>query len=232
MTETNASGTEPLGRWLDLMRAAFQTQVRLSAEYAEVARAAFKRDVNPAAVGRTYLQSSRREVEQYWRSIAGLWLNYASGALAAGSRASSAVLRDIGGAVQQPRHPAPDTARPAPGAHEPAAAGTAVRRLEVLLTGPLGAPVSGTVTIANNHADARRIVLKPGPWLDSDGNEVNLKVVVKPSTIRLAPGAQRTVSVTVDLDAALLSAGKRYESVVEMSGGEAELHLTVEPAPA
>jgi hypothetical protein len=222
MTESKGTGTEPLSRWLELLRAGFDTQVRLGKEYADVARAALKRDVDQAAVSRTYLDSARREADQYWRSVASLWFNYASGVLAAGSRASRAVLHEVSSTVEHRRRPAGD---------EPGATATAHRRrLELVLTGPLGGSATGTVTIANNHPDGRRIALKPGTLLDSDGKPVDVPVTVKPRSMQLAPGAERVVTVTVELDAAALSAGSRYESVVELSGAdEAELHVTVRP---
>ena len=225
MTNSNATGSEPLARWLDLMRAAFDTQVRLGKEYAEVTKAAFNRNVDQGALGRTYLKSAQREAERYWRSVGTLWLNYASDLLAAGSRASSAVLHDVGGVVGQQRH------RPADA--EPAAPTSDSRHLELLLSGPLGGTATGTVTVANNHPDARRLVLKPGPLLGADGEPVAVTINVKPKTIQLEPGAERAVTVTVEIDKAELSAGETYESVIDVSGGDdAQIRLTVRPQPA
>jgi len=221
MTNSKSAGNEPLARWLDLMRATFDTQVRLGKEYADVARAAFRRDADQGEMGRAYLKSVQRETEQYWRSMSTLWLNYASDVLAAGSRASHSVLHDVGGAAH-PRH-----------RHDGETASAAAKPLALLLSGPLGASASGTVTVANKHPDARRLVLKPGPLRDASGQPVAGEIAVKPKTIQLEPGAERNVTVSVDLDAVALSADQTYESTIEVTGGEeAEIRVTVRPQAA
>jgi hypothetical protein len=207
------------------MRAAFDTQVRLGKEYADVARAAFRRDADQAEMGRTYLKSAQREAEQYFRVVSSLWLNYASDVLAAGSRAGQAVLHDVGGAVRTRHRPS--------GERSGSTSAQPPQPLALMLTGPLGASASGTVTVANNHADARRLVLKPGPLLDEQGQPVSAEISVKPRTIQLDAGAERTVTVSVQLDPATLAAGQTYESTIEVTDGEqAQIRLTVRPQAA
>jgi hypothetical protein len=217
MTMSESTTNEPLSRWLDLVRAAYDTQVRLGKEYADVARAAFTGRVDQGAVGRVYLKSAQREADQYWRAVSGLWFNYASAVLAAGSRASRAVLHDVSGAVRQRPHNAATSAESAESA-----------RHDVLLTGPLDGTASGTVTVANSHPDARRFVITPGALLDSSGNPLPVQVAVKPRTVSLEPGAERDVTITVELNAAVFAAGERYTSVLAVSGGDqAEIQVAV-----
>ena len=223
MTNSTSAGNEPLARWLDLMRATFDSQVRLGKEYADLAQAAVRRDVDQGEMGRTYLKSVQREAEQYWRSVSTLWLNYASDVLAAGSRAGQSVLHDVGSAVRTKHRPAGETR----------ASGYSSRPQALLLTGPLGASASGTVTVANNHPDARRLTLKPGPLRSADGQPVAGEISVEPETIQLEPGAERSVSVSVQLDPVALSAGQTYESAIEVTeGDEAQIRVTVRPQPA
>ncbi|HSV66932.1 MAG TPA: hypothetical protein VLJ59_13610 [Mycobacteriales bacterium] len=248
MAETNAAAqaARSWARMADLAREALQVQLRLRREYADL-RATMAGKVDAATALRAFADSAGREAERYWRAASELSFDYASDLLAAGSRASAAVLRDVrstlrhAGAGYPPSAPAaappPSEADPADGGADPVPpagdpTANAARPTVVTLRGRLGGRAETTLTVANRHPRPRRVQLAASPLTGPDGTVVDGALRVDPAQVTVPAGEESVVSVVADLGAPLTRPGS-YHGAIEVSGGEqAHLDVTVLVDPA
>ena len=83
--------------------------------------------------------------------------------------------------------------------------------------------------VANQHPRPRRIELSAGDVSDSMGVASAATLEVTPARVTVPSGQERSISLGVDLDSASLSAGKRYSSTVDVTGGdEATIEVTID----
>ncbi len=206
---------------------AVETQTRLGREYVELVRTSLTSGTDRAAAGRAYLDSARRESERYWRGLSSLGLSYAADVVALGSRTGKAVVRDVRASVRA-SVPTSDHRDDAATTGEAGAPATS----EVVLSGPLGAQLTGAVTVANKHPRARRIALRPGPLLAADGHEVPAVIDASPASVTVPAGDEAEIGLGVHLDPDVFIRGARYTAAIEVSGGaEATLALVVRVEP-
>jgi hypothetical protein len=218
-SRTGGAASDPMRRLADLTRSAVETQIRLNREYVDLARTVLSSDADRLEIGRAYLESVRRETENYWRELAGIGTDCAADVLALGSRASRAVLRDVSSTVRAKKH-STATSTTQPSAPADSASADDRRLLDVGMNGQLGSTATATVTVANRHDRARRIVLKPGPLHDPDGNAVSAPVQAKPASVTVQPQAEKAVTLSVLLDPEVFTVGSSYTGTVEVSGGD------------
>lgn len=220
------SGREGLA---DLARETLRRQVEFGREYAELARTAWGRGDLRDVPARTYLDSVRREGEHYWRELTRLGLGYAAEVTALGLRATSAVARDLSGAVggrmrswpnDDPRGTPVTTSR----------VGAPARG--VALHGRAGTVAFAAITVANRHPRARQIRVAAGPVMDDAGRIVAAAVTVAPTRLGVAAGEEAVVTLSLEVTADALEVGVPYHSVVTISGGEEatiEVHVARDP---
>jgi hypothetical protein len=108
-------------------------------------------------------------------------------------------------------------------------ADVSARRSAVVLRGVLGQTAQATVTVVNRHARTRRVELTPSDLHDVTGALVATTLRVDPEHVTIPAGGDYQVRLEVDLDAADVRVGDRYDGTIEVSGGdEATLEVTVE----
>lgn len=79
----------------DLTKKVVDTQLRLSQEYMEAARAVLAGDADRVAAGRTFFESAQREAETYLSRITELTVAFTTGVLDLGDQVTRKVLDDV-----------------------------------------------------------------------------------------------------------------------------------------
>lgn len=103
-----------------------------------------------------------------------------------------------------------------------------VRRAAVTLHGRPGETATGTVTLANSHPRARRVLLSAGRLQPDTGRHVSLELRLDPEGVTIPAGADHDVQLEVDLSPEVVRTGERYVGVIEVTGGvEAVLDVAV-----
>ena len=248
MTTPPTDDAAAWSRLAALARETVKVQLRLARQTAELGRATLAGDVDRATAGRAYLEAVSREGEQYWRALTDLGVGYLGEAVALGGRLTHAVLRDLtppaGSDAAKPRpftNPsAASGAEPRPFTNPSRSATDAeprpftnpsraeARVIPVAMAGTLGEVAVASVVVENHHPRRRRVVVTPGPVTSRSGRDVGATVQVDPAQVTLAPGAERTLSLRVELDALRFSAGRTYRGQVQVSGGdEAVFDVTI-----
>jgi hypothetical protein len=236
MSERTTGTDETLARITELARQALQSQATLAKQSLELGRATLAGDVDRSTTGRAYLDAVSREGARYWREVGALGLDYASELMALGTRTAARVISDTSaagsGARARRRDPGGgdssgrggDSAMPAvPDAD------VSARRSAVVLRGVLGQTAQATVTVVNRHARTRRVELTPSDLHDVTGALVATTLRVDPEHVTIPAGGDYQVRLEVDLDAADVRVGDRYDGTIAVSGGdEATLEVTVE----
>jgi hypothetical protein len=236
MSERTTGTDETLARITELARQALQSQATLAKQSLELGRATLAGDVDRSTTGRAYLDAVSREGARYWREVGALGLDYASELMALGTRTAARVISDTSaagsGARARRRDPGGgdssgrggDSAMPAvPDAD------VSARRSAVVLRGVLGQTAQATVTVVKRHARTRRVELTPSDLHDVTGALVATTLRVDPEHVTIPAGGDYQVRLEVDLDAADVRVGDRYDGTIEVSGGdEATLEVTVE----
>jgi hypothetical protein len=235
MSEHTTGTDETLARITELARQALQSQATLAKQSLELGRATLSGDVDRSTTGRAYLDAVSREGARYWREVGSLGLDYASELMALGTRTAARVISDTSAAGSGARAHRRDTGSGSGGGGGGSAAASAPdpdvasRRSGVVLRGVLGQTAQATVTVVNRHARARRVELTPGDLHDVAGSLVATTLRVDPEHVTIPAGGDYQVRLEVDLDAADVRVGDRYDGTVEVSGGdEATLEVTVE----
>lgn len=242
MSERTTGTDQTLARITELARQALQSQATLAKQSLELGRATLAGDVDRSTTGRAYLDAVSREGARYWREVGALGLDYASELMALGTRTAARVISDTTAAGSGARTHGREAAGgrgsgSRAGAEAGADAGAppapeaegASRRSAVVLRGVLGQTAQATVTVVNRHARARRVELTPSDLRDVTGALVATTLRVDPQHVTIPPGGDHQVRLEVDLDAADVRVGDRYDGTVEVSGGdEATLEVTVE----
>ena len=103
-----------------------------------------------------------------------------------------------------------------------------VRRGAVTLHGRPGETATGTVTLANSHPRARRVLLSAGRLQPDTGRHVSLELRLDPEGVTIPAGADHDVQLEVDLCPEVVRTGERYVGIIEVTGGvEAVLDVAV-----
>lgn len=224
MTQPSTGPDETLARLTELARQALSAQADLARASLVLGRATLAGGANRSGAGRAYLEALGREGARYWQDLGALGLDYASEVLALQTRAAARVVREATAASHHGGAGQPPGAATEEGTGQPRA-----RRARIHLRGVVGQTAQGTVTVRNNHARARRVVLTAGQLTDSAGVVVVPTLRVEPSRVTIPPGEEHLVRIAVDLDAEDVVAGATYVGVVEVTGGdEATLEVSVE----
>lgn len=216
--------------WAELAANAVRAQVRLSREYADLARAVVAGDADRAVAGQAYLDSVRREGERFWRELSHIGFGYAADVVALSTRAGTAVLRDVDAATRSTSR----TASEQPEQHPDTSKSLRPRRVAVPMRGAVGASAEATAVVVNRHPRARRITLTPGPLTAVGATRpLDAAVHVSLTTVTVQPHQEQSVIIAVQLDPEQFTPGTQYAGVVEVSGGDEallELLVSVEPA--
>jgi hypothetical protein len=241
MSQPTSAGDETLARITELARQALQAQATLARQSLELGRATLQGDVDRGTTGRAYLDAMSREGARYWREVGALGLDYAGELLTLGTRTAARIISDASTAgarttgrrepASRTRSPHGDRSQDGPAPTPPAPSDGAARRVPVTLRAPAGETARGTVTVANRHPRARRVVLDASVLRDDAGAVVPIALSVDPESVTIPAGAEHEVQLAVDLTADLVQSGQRYHGTVDVSGGdEATLEVTVEVA--
>ena len=238
MSEHPSSSDETLARITELARQALQAQASFARQSLELGRATLSGDVDRTTTGRAYIDAVSREGARYWREAGALGLDYAGELLALGSRTAARIISDTSAAgaragTRRERPRARGTATADDSSESVRAAGddTGGRHVPVTLRAVAGQTARASVTVANQHPRARRVVLRPSELRDLGGTVVALTLSVDPDQVTVPAGEEQRVVLEVDLAADLVQPGERYVGTVEVSGGdEATLDVTVEVA--
>jgi hypothetical protein len=255
MTERRSDADETLTRITELARRAIEAQTSVAKQSIELGRAALSSKIDPASAGRAWVEAVSREGTRYWKEVGALGLDVAGQLLTLGTRGVARVMNDTRAAVRPGAGAAHSTREGAAGpAHSTGGAGSAAgpgaggaeagdtshtgdtgdtsdtrRRVAVTLRGAVGDTARATVTVANQHPRARRVLLNPSPLRDESGSVVRLPFRVDPEGVTIPAGSEHAVHLEVDLLSEAVLVGGRYRGTVDVSGGdEAVLDVTVE----
>lgn len=239
MSEHPTSSEETLARITELARQALQAQASFARQSLELGRATLAGDVDRTTTSRAYVDAVTREGARYWREVGALGLDYAGELMALGSRTAARIISDTSSAGARPgarrdqaRRRGTGTGAAADGSSEGGRGGDAGgRHVPVTLRAPAGQTAHASVTVANQHPRARRVVLRPSELRDLGGTVVALTLTVDPDQVTVPPGEEQQVVLATELVTDLVQPGERYVGTVEVSGGdEATLDVTVEVA--
>lgn len=251
MNERKSETDETLARITELARRAIEAQTSIARQSIELSRATLSSRVDPSAAGRAWVEAVSREGTRYWKEVGALGLDVAGQLLTLGSRGVARVMTETQAAVRRggaagPASSTSDGGRSgetgaarggaggaAPGAGSEdegdAAGDDARRRVAVTLRGAVGETARATVTVANQHPRARRVLLNPSPLRDESGVVSRLPFRVDPEGVTIPAGSEHAVHLEVDLLPEAVLVGSRYHGSVDVSGGdEAVVDVTVE----
>ena len=243
---------ETLARITELAREAMAAQASFARQSIELGRATLSSEVDATTAGRAWFDAVSREGARYWKEVGALGLDVAGSLVAISSRSMARVISDTRAASRT------HTGRPSSGtptgtptgnasgattgvttegivvsaapSDEPAAAtgDSEVRRAAVTLHGRPGETATGTVTLANSHPRARRVLLSAGRLQPDTGRHVSLELRLDPDGVTIPAGADHDVQLEVDLAPEVVRPGERYVGVIEVTGGvEAVLDVAV-----
>jgi hypothetical protein len=240
MSEHPSSSEETLARITELARQALQAQASFARQSLELGRATLAGDVDRTTTSRAYVDAVTREGARYWREVGALGLDYAGELMALGSRTAARIISDTstagaraGTRRDQSRRRGSGTGTAADGSSEGgrAADDAGGRHVPVTLRAAAGQTARASVTVANQHPRARRVVLHPSELRDLAGTVIALTLTVEPDQVTVPAGEEQQVTLETELTADLVQPGERYVGTVEVSGGdEATLDVTVEVA--
>jgi hypothetical protein len=235
MSEHPSSSEETLARITELARQALQAQATFARQSLELGRATLAGDVDRTTTSRAYVDAVTREGARYWREVGALGLDYAGELMALGSRTAARIISDTSaaGARVGTRRAQPSRRGTADGSSEDgrAADDGGGRHVPVTLRAAAGQTARASVTVANQHPRARRVVLRPSELRDLAGTVIALTLTVDPDQVTVPAGEEQQVVLETELTAELVQPGERYVGTVEVSGGdEATLDVTVEVA--
>ncbi|HEV7171710.1 hypothetical protein [Pedococcus sp.] len=234
MSEQTSSSEETLARITELARQALQAQASFARQSLELGRATLAGDVDRTTTGRAYVDAVSREGARYWREVGALGLDYAGELMALSSRTAARIISDTSAAGARAGARRDQPRRRGAAADGSPEGGRAVddldgRHVPVTLRGAAGQTARASVTVANQHPRARRVVLRPSELRDLGGTVIALTLTVDPDQVTLPAGEEQQVVLETELTAELVQPGERYVGTVEVSGGdEATLDVTVE----
>ena len=243
---------ETLARITELAREAMAAQASFARQSIALGRATLSSEVDPTTAGRAWFDAVSREGARYWKEVGALGLDVAGSLVAISSQSMARVISDTR-AASRTRHgpPSSGTGSGTPtGAASGTAAGTTtegivlsaasgdepapasgdpdVRRGAVTLHGRPGETATGTVTLANSHPRARRVLLSAGRLQPDTGRHVSLELRLDPEGVTIPAGADHDVQLEVDLVPEVVRTGERYVGIIEVTGGvEAVLDVAV-----
>jgi hypothetical protein len=224
---------EMLARITELARQAMAAQASFARQSLELGRATLSSEVDATAAGRAWLEAVAREGVHYGKEVGALGLDVAGNLVAIGSRSMAQVISDTQAAsrARPVRRPA---GADADAAAVPAAvpvvvadddrdvtlgAGFGDQRASVTLRGAAGDTVTGTITLANTHARARRVLLSPGRLQPDTGRHVSLDLRVDPEGVTIPAATEHDVQLEVHLTPEVVRPGERYTGIIEVTGG-------------
>ena len=202
----------------DLVVDAARIQSRWAKAMVTTARAA-ARGEGPDA-GRL-MRAISTEYEGYLRDLGKLNVQYAKSLQDLAASAGERLAEVVEDATQRHR-----THRP------PSSTST---RASLPLEGTLGARASGTFTVANSRAEPAQLSFLAGSLVDvaaPDADGLEPWFTFEPGIVRLEPGAEATVAVSLDLDPDRFRPGHEYRGEVQVLGGDGtRLDVTVRALP-
>ena len=236
MSEQTSSSEETLARITELARQALQAQASFARQSLELGRATLVGDVDRTTTSRAYVDAVSREGARYWREVGALGLDYAGELMALGSRTAARIISDTSAAGARAGTRRDQSRRRGTAADGSSEGGRAAddaggRHVPVTLRAAAGQTARASVTVANQHPRARRVVLRPSELRDLAGTVIALTLTVDPDQVTVPAGEDQQVVLETELTAELVQPGERYVGTVEVSGGdEATLDVTVEVA--
>ena len=236
MSEHASSSEETLARITELARQALQAQASFARQSLELGRATLAGDVDRTTTSRAYVDAVTREGARYWREVGALGLDYAGELMALGSRTAARIISDTSAAGARAGTRRDQSHRRGTAADGSSEGGRAAddaggRHVPVTLRAAAGQTARASVTVANQHPRARRVVLRPSELRDLAGTVIALTLTVDPDQVTVPAGEEQQVVLETELTAELVQPGERYVGTVEVSGGdEATLDVTVEVA--
>lgn len=241
MSEHTSRSEETLARITELARQALQAQASFARQSLELGRATLAGDVDRTTTGRAYVDAVSREGARYYREVGALGLDYAGELMALSSRTAARIISDTSAAgartgtrrEQSRRRGTATDGGGSEGGPERATSGegSTGRHVPVTLRAAPGQTARASVTVANQHPRARRVVLRPSELRDLSGTAVAVTLTVDPDQATVPAGEEQQVLLEVELTADLVQPGERYVGTVDVSGGdEATLDVTVEVA--
>ncbi|MFC7595874.1 hypothetical protein ACFQU3_11185 [Terrabacter sp. GCM10028922] len=228
-TSSDTGSDEMLARITELARQAMAAQASFARQSLELGRATLSPDVDATAAGRAWVEAVAREGAHYWKEVGALGLDVAGNLVAIGSRSLAKVINDTQAASRT------RPAQPSSGADADAALGVVVaddderdvtvgadtgeQRTSVTLRGAAGDTVTGTITLSNTHARARRVLLSPGRLQPDTGRHVSLDLLVDPEGVTIPAATEHDVQLEVHLAPEVVRPGERYTGIIEVTGG-------------
>lgn len=219
---TGAS-TSPWQQLQDVVGDAARVQARWAKAVLTTAQAT-GRGEGPSA--RDLLQTVGSEYQAYLRDLGKLNLQYAK-ALQELTAATGERLTEVVEDASRPSHPSNHHRKPTASTGSTRSTAHASLPLE----GTVGGTASGTFTVANTRDEVAQLSFSAGPLVDagrpeSDGLQPSF--TFDPGSVRLAPGAETTVSVLLPLDADRFTPGHEYHGEITVLGGDGtRLDVTV-----
>ncbi len=175
---------------------------------------------------RDLLQTVGSEYQAYLRDLGKLNLQYAK-ALQELTAATGERLTEVVEDASRPSHLSNHRRKPTASTGSTGSTAGASLPLE----GTVGGTASGTFTVANTRDEVAQLSFSAGPLVDAgrpEADGLQPSFTFDPGSVRLAPGAESTVSVLLPLDADRFTPGHEYHGEITVLGGDGtRLDVTV-----
>lgn len=175
---------------------------------------------------RDLLQTVGSEYQAYLRDLGKLNLQYAK-ALQELTAATGERLTEVVEDASRPAHPSNHRRKPTASRRSTGS----TSRASLPLEGTVGGTASGTFTVANTRDEVAQLSFSAGPLVDAgrpEADGLQPSFTFDPGSVRLAPGAESTVSVLLPLDADRFTPGHEYHGEITVLGGDGtQLDVTV-----
>ena len=219
---TGAS-TSPWQQLQDVVGDAARVQARWAKAVLTTAQAT-GRGEGPSA--RDLLQTVGSEYQAYLRDLGKLNLQYAK-ALQELTAATGERLTEVVEDASRSSHLSIHRRKPTGSTGSSGSTAGASLPLE----GTVGGTASGTFTVANTRDEVAQLSFSAGPLVDAgrpEADGLQPSFTFDPGSVRLAPGAETTVSVLLPLDADRFTPGHEYHGEITVLGGDGtRLDVTV-----
>ena len=206
------SSTSPWQQLQDVVGDAARVQARWAKAVLTTAQAT-GRGEGPSP--RDLLQTVGSEYQSYLRDLGKLNLQYAK-ALQELTAATGERLTEVVEDASRPSHPSNHR-------RKPTASTGSTARASLPLEGTVGGTASGTFTVGNTRDEVAQLSFSAGPLVDAgrpEADGLQPSFTFDPGSVRLAPGAESTVSVLLPLDADRFTPGHEYHGEITVLGGD------------
>jgi hypothetical protein len=210
-----ANTLEDLGGTVqELMNRSLKEQIRVAQQYNRWIQQSSAPDVFGQAARSNYFRFMAESATDYTRNVAKLTFDYYNSLLKLSTLYSDKFFsRVMNVPVAGPEEMKDESA---------------LTRVQVELSAPVGAHATRTFILENKRLEATDIGFLVSEFRDADArHQFDPKLQFQPEGFRLAAGEERSVELDLDLDPQFFTPGGRYTATVLVTGSDVILSLAV-----